>query len=107
MIYVPDLNYSYYFTNNDYSIIYATNSSLVNGSNIPVRKYFVNSHYDFVDSTLEYTENFDIINNSRLIDNWFYRKDSVDISLLVVIFSVFFFYIPIKIFSKLFKRGGF
>lgn len=105
-LYIPESlqNYSCFFYNDDGSILYATNSEPSQNEPIQVEKIFVNNHYSIVSDTVTFTENHQCLTNTKTT-NWFYRKDVLNIALLVLIFSTFFFYIPLKIFSRLFKRG--
>lgn len=105
-IYVPEIisNYSCYFYNSRGDILYATNESPTKNTDIQVEKVFTNNHYNIVSTTYHVDEDISCLNNPRT-DNWFYRNDVVDISILVVIFSIFFFGIPVYLLSRLFKRG--
>ena len=78
-------------------------------TNYNYRDYYINSSYIFRDgqgtwsnySTLPICLDNDIITN-----DFYHRLDFDKILIMFVIFSFFCFYIPIKIFSKLFRKGG-
>lgn len=105
-LYIPEnlQNYSCFFYNDNGTILYATNSTPIENQPIQVEKIFVNNHYSIIHDTLLPTKNYNCLDNQKTT-NWFYRKDSLDIALLVIIFSIFFFVIPIYLLSRLFKRG--
>lgn len=105
-LYVPESvsNYSCYFYNDNGSILYATNEQPVEGSTIQVEKIFTNNHYTIIHDTLNITKTTSCLSN-QITSSTLYRKDVVEISVLVVIMSFFFFFIPVYIFSRLFKRG--
>ena len=73
------------------------------------RDYYINSSYIFRDgqgtwsnySTLPVCLDSDIITN-----DFYYRLDLPDILIIFLIINIFAIYLPIKIFSKLFKKGG-
>lgn len=73
------------------------------------RDYYINSSYIFRDgqgtwsnySTLPICLDNDIITN-----DFYHRLDFDKILIMFVIFAFFCFYIPIKICSKLFRKGG-
>lgn len=43
--------------------------------------------------------------SSSFTDNYYYRIDFPDILLMFLIMSIFIIYIPLKIFSKIFRKG--
>lgn len=105
-LYVPESvsNYSCYFYNDSGSILYATNEVPTKNTTIQVEKIFTNNHYTIIHDTLDIKKDTTCLDNT-ITTSSLYRKDIVDISTLVVIMSFFFFFIPIYIFSRLFKRG--
>lgn len=107
-LYVPESlqDYSCFFYNDAGTILYATNSVPIQNESLQVEKIFVNNHYSIVSDTIIPNREFTCLTNHKTT-NWFYRKDAPEIAFLVVVFSIFFFYIPLKIFSRLFKKGGF
>ena len=105
-LYVPDIvsNYRCYFYDNSGEILYATNELPSKDTTIEVEKIFVNNHYSIIHDTLNITSDISCLDNN-ITTSSLYRKDIVDISILVVIMSIFLFFIPVYIFSRLFKRG--
>lgn len=73
------------------------------------RDYYVNSDYIYRDgsgqwnnySTLPVCLSSDVITN-----DYYYRVDMYKILIMFIIFSIVGLYIPIKIFSKIFRKGG-
>lgn len=109
-IYVPE--------DNTYNLCYVVQSTdVIRGyDRIPAynqsynyRDYYINSDYIYKDgsgqwnnySTLPVCLSSDVITN-----DFYYRVDFYKILIMFVIFAFFGFYIPIKIFSKLFRKGG-
>lgn len=112
MIYVPDLSYQCYVIQNADTIrAYKTkpyNPSYNQSINIEYRDYYYSSHYVHQDGTQQFSTYSTIptcLSNDVLTDNFYYRNDFDSILIIVLIVSIFCFYIPLKIFSKLFKRG--
>lgn len=103
---------------------YTNNSCVVHSSSGVVRVYDTrptyNSDVNYVDYYIhdDYFPNYGVAHFSNystlptclsidnVTDNYYYRVDFPSILLMFLIISIFGFYIPIKIFSKLFKRGG-
>ena len=73
------------------------------------RDYYINADYIYREgtgnwnnySTLPTCLPSDIITN-----DYYYRVDFYKILIMFIILSFFCFYIPLKIFSKLFRKGG-
>ena len=73
------------------------------------RDYYIRSNYIYKDgngiwnqySTLPICLDEDIITN-----DFYYRNDFSNILIIFLIINIFAIYLPIKIFSKIFKKGG-
>lgn len=80
-----------------------------NNTSYNYRDYYINSDYIYRDgagtwsqySTLPVCLSSDVITN-----DFYYRVDLYKILIMFIIFAIFAIYIPIKIFSKLFRKGG-
>lgn len=81
----------------------------VYNSSYNYRDYYINSSYIYRDgqgswsnySTLPTCLDSDVITN-----DFYYRLDMPNILLMFLIINIFGILIPIKIFSKIFKKGG-
>lgn len=105
MIYVPDLNYACYVVH-DKDTIRAYKIEPTQNSQINYRDFFINSNYIFKDGTQIFRETVPVcLDNSILTDSVYYRNDFDRILIIFLILCIFCFYIPIKIFSRIFKRG--
>ncbi len=112
MIYVPDLNYACYsLVDKDTIRAYEQvpyNTSYNGGSiNINYRDYYINSNYlykDSYESFSYYTKLPVCLNTSDLTDSYYYRQDFYRILIVFSILALFCILLPIKIFSKLFRR---
>lgn len=74
------------------------------------RDYYINSNYIYKDGYGSWSQyaTLPICLNSNIITNdFYYRNDFPDILIMFTIMSLFIIYIPLKIVSKLFKKGGF
>lgn len=45
------------------------------------------------------------VNSSSFTDNFYYRIDFTNILIMFTIMSIFIVYLPIKLFSKIFRKG--
>lgn len=112
MIYVPDLSYECFVVQNADTIraykIKPYNPSYNQSVTIEYRDYYLKSNYIYQDGTQQFSNYSTLptcLNESFLTDNFYYRNDFDSILVIFLILSIFCFYIPLKIFSKLFKRG--
>lgn len=107
MIYVPDLeNYKCFVVRNE-STIRAYKNIPVNNSDVSYRDYFYNSNYlyqDGVQSFGPYSTLPICLDNSNLTNNVYYRNDFDSILVIFLIMCIFCFYLPLKIFVRLFRR---
>ena len=107
MIYVPDLeNYECFVVRND-TTIRAYKNIPVNNSDVAYRDYFYNSNYlyqDGVQSFGPYSTLPICLDNSNLTNNVYYRNDFDSILVIFLIMCIFCFYLPLKIFVRLFRR---
>lgn len=113
MIYVPDLNYScYVIVNKDTIRAYTQkpyNPGYNNSVNINYRDYYINSNYLYNDSYEtfnNYTKLPTCLDSSKLTNEVYYRNDLADILIIFVILALIIIYLPLKIFFRLFKKGG-
>lgn len=78
-------------------------------TNYNYRDYYINSSYIFRDGqgTWNNYSSLPVCLSSDIITNdFYYRLDFDKILIMFIILSFFCFYIPLKIFSKLFRKGG-
>lgn len=108
MIYVPDLtNYKCFVVRND-STIRAYKQTPRNNADIEYRDYFYTANYlyqDGIQSFSSYSTLPICLDNKNLTTDFQYRNDYADILVIFLIYFIFCFYIPIKIFLRLFKKG--
>lgn len=107
MIYVPDLeNYECFVVTSD-TTIRAYEEVPRRNADINYRDYYYTSNYlyeDGVQSFSNYSTLPICLENSVLTNDFYYRNDFADILLIFFIMSIFIIYIPIRIFSRLFRR---
>lgn len=106
-IYVPNLeNYQcVYVRSND--IIRAYFQKPQNNSTVTYRDYYINSNYIYTDgeqSFSNYTSLPTCLNNTNLTSEVYYRNDFDSILVMFICLCLIFFYIPIKILFRLFRR---
>lgn len=106
-IYVPNLeNYQcVYVRSND--IIRAYFQKPRNNSTVTYRDYYINSNYIYTDgeqSFSNYTLLPTCLNNTNLTSEVYYRNDFDSILVMFICLCLIFFYIPIKILFRLFRR---
>ena len=107
MIYVPDLEtYKCFVVRND-STIRAYKNIPQNNMDIEYRDYYYTSNYlyqDGVQSFGAYSTLPICLDNSKLTNNVYYRNDFDSILVIFLIMCIFCFYLPLKIFVRLFRR---
>jgi len=108
MIYVPDTNYACYVVINSDTIRAYSSIPRLNGTSY-YRDYYLNSNYIYQDGSQSWGSYGTLptcLNSSKITNEVYYRNDFDSILIIFLIMCIFCFYIPLKIFSKLFKRGG-
>lgn len=107
MIYVPDLDtYKCIIVRND-STIRAYKEIPTNNKDVTYRDYYYTSNYlyqDGVQSFSTYSTLPICLDNSKLTDSVYYRNDFDSILVIFLIMCIFCFYLPLKIFVRLFRR---
>lgn len=106
MIYVPDLNYACYYVQSE-GVIRSYEEMPENNKTINYRDYYVNSNYIYKDGYTQFSSYSTLptcLASSVITDNVYYRNDLSDILIIFLIMSIFCFYIPIKIFTRMFRR---
>lgn len=108
MVYVPNKDYACYVVINSDTIRAYSNIPRLNSSS-SYRDYYINSNYLYQDGTQSWGNYSTLpvcLNTNNLTDEVYYRNDFDSILVIFLIMCIFCFYIPLKIFSKIFKRGG-
>lgn len=103
MIYIPTeyLNKPCYVINNGYIRVYDTINT--NQSNI-VYDIYINQDYMVRQTTANYSYNTLCDRLNTYTDSVYYRVDFVNILIMLTIFCIFCFVLPLKIFVRLFRR---
>lgn len=107
MVYVPDLNsYKCFVVQND-TILRAYKDIPQHDTTVQYRDYYYTSNYLFKDGYQSFSTYSTLpvcLSSSDLTSEVYYRNDFDSILIIFLILSIFGFYIPIKIFSRLFRR---
>lgn len=107
MIYVPDLeNYKCFVVRSE-EIIRAYEEVPKNNMEVNYRDYYYNSNYlynDGIQSFSTYTTLPTCLDNSVLTTEVYYRNDFDSILVIFICLCLIFFYIPIKILFRFFRR---
>lgn len=80
-----------------------------NNTSYNYRDYYIKSNYIYKDgngSWSQYTTLPICLDSSLITHDFYYRLDLSNILVIFLIINIFGIYLPIKIFSKIFKRGG-
>lgn len=73
------------------------------------RDYYINSSYIFREGQGTWSNYATLpvcLDNDIITNDFYYRLDLPGILIIFFIINIFAIYLPIKIFSKLFKKGG-
>lgn len=106
MIYVPDISYACYVVQSE-GVIRAYEKTPQTNSTINYRDYYVNSNYIFRDNSTtfnSYTTLPTCLASDTITNIPYYRNDFDSILIIFLIMSIFCFYIPLKVFMRLFRR---
>lgn len=108
MIYLPnDVTYNKCYVVQNEDVIRAYNVKPQNNISYKYRDYYINSDYIFKDGEgtwSQYTTLPICLDNSVITNDFYYRTDFADILVMFTIFAIFIFYLPFKIFMRLFRR---
>lgn len=107
-VYVPDLENYKCFVVQSSDTIRAYKQVPQKNTEIEYRDYFINANYIYKDGTQSfgnYTTYLPICLSTEVVsDNVFYRNDIDSILTIFCIMCIISFYIPIKVFTRLFRR---
>lgn len=107
-IYVPDLSYKCFIVYSE-GVIRAYEKVPKINQEVNYRDYYINASYIYRDGTQSFGSYYSppiCLASDVVTDSVYYRNDFDKILVIFLIMSIFCFYIPIKLFSKLFKKGG-
>ncbi len=108
-IYMPDItNYKCFVVQSE-DIIRAYETIPRNNTNINYRDYYINSDYIYRDGTQSFSQYTTLpvcLSSNVVTDDFYYRLDFDKILLIFTIIVIFGILIPLKIFSRIFKRGA-
>lgn len=108
-IYMPDIKNYRCFVVQSEDIIRAYETIPRNNTNINYRDYYINSDYIYRDGTQSFSQYATLpvcLSSDVVTDDFYYRLDIDKILLVFTILVIFGILIPIKIFSRIFKRGA-
>lgn len=107
MIYVPDTeNFKCFVVRSD-STIRAYKEVPTHNSDVDYRDYFYTSNYLYQDGTQSFSQYSTLpvcLDNSVITESPYYRTDFDSILIIFIIMCIFCFYIPLKVFMRLFRR---
>lgn len=72
------------------------------------RDYYINSSYIYRDGSGQWTNYSTLpvcLDNDKITNDFYYRLDFPSILITFVIINIFAIFLPIKIFSKIFRKG--
>lgn len=109
MIFLPDdLTYNKCYVVQNEDVIRAYDVVPRNNTSYNYRDYYINSDYIYKDgsgSWSQYTSLPVCLSSDVITHQEYYRLDYYKSLIMFIIISFIAFYIPIKIFSKIFRRG--
>lgn len=109
MIYVPDLeNYECYVVQSE-GVLRGYEETPRNNRDVNYRDFYINSNYIYRDGNQSFGSYSNLpicLSDNVITTDVYYRNDFDSILIIFLIMSIFCIYIPLKIFSRLFKRGS-
>lgn len=110
MIYVPrDTTFNKCYVIQSEGVIRGYDTIPRNNASYNYRDYYIRSDYIYRDgegSWSSYTTLPSCISSSDITNDYWYRIDISNVLIMFLIINIFGIFIPIKIFSKLFRKGG-
>ena len=107
MIYVPDKeNYECFVVQSD-SVIRAYEQTPSNNSTVNYRDYYFQGNYIYRDGSQNFSQYASLpvcISSYEITDLVYYRNDFPQILWIFVALCIIFFWFPIKLFTRIFKR---
>lgn len=111
MTYLPtdSINNNFKYTiNNDYIRVYTDNNCYTQYNSTYCDCYYIYPKIDYLQSettSCNVSNLSNVVSHTNFTDNFYYRIDFDSILVMFLIMSIFIIYIPIKIFSKIFRKG--
>lgn len=110
MIYVPrDTTFNKCYVIQSEGVIRGYDTIPRNNTSYNYRDYYIRSDYIYRDGEgtwSSYTTLPSCISSSDITNDYWYRIDISNVLIMFLIINIFGIFIPIKIFSKLFRKGG-
>lgn len=110
MIFVPETTtYNKCYVVQSEGVIRGYDTIPRTNTNYNYRDYYINSSYIYRDgngSWSQYATLPTCLSDSVITNDFYYRQDLPNILVMFLIINFFGIYLPIKIFSKLFRKGG-
>lgn len=106
-IYIPNLEDYECFVVQSEGVIRAYEEKPTNNHTINYRDYYINGNYVYREGSQNFSSYATLpicLDSSVMTNEIYYRNDFDKILIILLIMSIFIFYIPIKIFKRLFKR---
>lgn len=108
MIYVPEsTTYNKCYVVQNENVIRGYDRTPQTNSTYNYRDYYIHSDYIYKDGSgtwSQYTTLPTCLSSNDITNDFYYRLDLSNILIIFFIMSIFGFYIPIKIFKRLFRR---
>ena len=107
MIYIPEYSSSNCAIIQSTGVIRVYDTVPQINSTINYKDYFINSSYIYNENSQTFGQYSSIpvcISSDRITTDIYYRNDLPQILLIFAIMSIVMFYIPLKIFMRLFRR---
>lgn len=110
LIFVPENNvYNKCFVVQSSDIIRAYDRIPNYNTNYTYRDYYINSSYIYKDGSGSWNNYSTLpicLDNNVITNDFYYRLDFSNILIIFLIINIFAIYLPIKIFSKILRKGG-
>lgn len=110
MIFVPrDTTFNKCYVIQSEGVIRGYDTIPRNNTSYNYRDYYIRSDYIYRDGEgtwSSYTTLPSCISSSDITNDFWYRIDISNVLIMFLIINIFGIFIPIKIFSKLFRKGG-
>ena len=108
-IYVPaDTTYNECYVVQSEGVIRGYDTYPRNNVSYNYRDYYINSNYIFRDGSGSWSSYSTLpicLDNSIITNEYWFRQDLPSILIMFLIINIFGIFLPIKIFSKIFRKG--